>query len=107
MRDDRERLLDIHDAIERINKYATRGRDAFESDELVQTWIIHYLQILGEAAAKISGEFRENHPDLPWPKIIGMRNILIHGYFDIDVDIVWAVVQKDLPALQEKVKKLL
>ncbi|MCK4959809.1 MAG: DUF86 domain-containing protein [Planctomycetes bacterium] len=107
MRDDRERLLDIHDAIERINKYAVRGRDAFESDELVQTWIIHYLQILGEAAAKISGEFRENHPDLPWPKIIGMRNILIHGYFDIDVDIVWAVVQKDLPALQEKVKKLL
>ena len=54
MRSDRERLLDIQEAIERIEKYATRGREAFERDELIQTWILHHLQIIGEAARALS-----------------------------------------------------
>lgn len=56
MRDDRERLLDIQEAIERIQKYAERGRETFERDELIQTWILHNLQILGEAARAISAD---------------------------------------------------
>jgi uncharacterized protein with HEPN domain len=78
MRDDRERLLDIHEAIENVRKYAARGKDAFRNDELIQTWILHHIQILGEAAARISDEFQERHPDIPWFKIVGMRNILVH-----------------------------
>ncbi len=62
MRDDRERLLDILEAIERIDRYAVRGREAFEHDELVQNWITHQLQIIGEAAARITADLRENHP---------------------------------------------
>jgi uncharacterized protein with HEPN domain len=77
MRNDRERLLDIQEAIEDIRKYAVRGKDAFRNDELVQTWILHHLQILGEAASRISDDFQEQHPDVPWYKIIGMRNILV------------------------------
>lgn len=56
MRDDRERLLDIQEAIERIEKYAVRGREAFERDELIQTWVLHHLQIIGEAVRALSPE---------------------------------------------------
>jgi len=61
MRSDRERLLDIQEAIERIKKHAGRGRQAFEKDELIQNWIVHHLQILGEAAARVSEDFRDSH----------------------------------------------
>ena len=107
MRNDRERLLDIVEAIERINKYAVRGRAAFEEDELIQNWILHHLQIIGVAAARISDDFRNSSPDIPWSKIIGMRNILVHHYFGIDCDVVWSVVEKDLPELEPNLKRLL
>jgi uncharacterized protein with HEPN domain len=107
MRDDRERLLDIHEAIENVRKYAARGKDAFRNDELIQTWILHHIQILGEAAARISDEFQERHPDIPWFKIVGMRNILVHDYFNIDIDAVWSVVENDLPVLYNQIGRLL
>lgn len=65
MRDDRGRLLDILDAIDRIDAYSLRGRNAFDRDELVQTWMIHHLQIIGEAAGRLSDAFREKHPENP------------------------------------------
>lgn len=107
MRDDRERLLDIQESIDNINKYAVRGRESFEEDELIQNWVIRQLQILGEAATKISDDFQSKHPDMPWHKIIGMRNILVHDYFGIDVNIVWSIVEKDMPVLERQIKKLL
>ncbi|MFC1793469.1 DUF86 domain-containing protein [Planctomycetota bacterium] len=107
MRDDRERLLDIREAIENIQKYAVRGKNAFSEDELIQTWILHHIQILGEAAARISDEFQEQHPDIPWFKIVGMRNILVHGYFKIDVNAVWSVVENDLTTLDDQIKHIL
>lgn len=107
MRSDRERLVDIREAIERINKYAGRGRQAFEKDELVQNWVVHHLQILGEAAARISEDFRNGHQNIPWSKIIGMRNILVHDYFGIDINVVWSVIEKDLPELQQNINGLL
>jgi uncharacterized protein with HEPN domain len=78
MRDDRERLLDIQEAIERIERYAARGREAFEQDELIQTWILHNLQILCEAARAISSDLKQQHPEITWLQIAGMRNILVH-----------------------------
>jgi uncharacterized protein with HEPN domain len=107
MRDDRERLLDILEAIERIDRYAARGRAAFERDELIQNWITHQLQIIGEAAARISPDLRESYPGVPWRQIIGMRNVLTHGYFEIDLDIVWSVVERDLGKLQSQVEAIL
>ncbi|MHC4508400.1 MAG: HepT-like ribonuclease domain-containing protein [Planctomycetota bacterium] len=107
MRDDRERLLDIQEAIENVQKYGTRGKDAFKNDELVQTWVLHHIQILGEATARISDEFQEEHPDIPWFKIIGMRNILVHDYFHVDIEAVWSVVENDLPVLYDQVNLLL
>ena len=107
MRDDRERLLDIKEAIEKIQKYASRGKEAFIEEELIQTWIVHHIQILGEAAARLSDEFQEQNSDIPWFKIIGMRNILVHNYFGIDIEAVWSVVENDLPVLDEQIIKLL
>jgi uncharacterized protein with HEPN domain len=107
VRDDRERLLDIHEAIERIEKYAGGGRDALARDELIQTWMVHYLQIIGEAARSLSANLRTQHPEIPWSQIIGMRNILTHHYFGIDVDIVWSAVAHDLPDLKRKVEAIL
>jgi len=107
MRDDRERLLDIIEAIENVQKYASQGRDVFRNDELIQTWILHHIQILGEAAARLSNEFQEQHPDIPWFKIIGMRNILVHDYFGIDIEAVWSVVENDIPVLYNQIKRLL
>ncbi len=104
MRDYNERLLDILEAIENIEKYASRGHEAFEHDELIQTWIVHHLQIIGEAASTLPESFREKYPEVPWSKIIGMRNILVHNYFGVDVDVVWAVVVNDIPDLKQKIK---
>ncbi len=107
MRDDRERLLDIREAIERIEKYAVRGREAFEQDELIQTWVLHHLQIIGEAVRALSPELVQKHSEIAWSKIIGMRNILVHNYFNIDVAIVWAVIENDLPLLKQQITELL
>ncbi len=107
MRNDRERLRDILEAIDAILKYARRGKMAFESDELIQTWILHHLLILGEAATGLSDSFIEQSCHMPWRKIIGMRNILIHHYFGIDLKIVWDVDEEELPRLREGVDVLL
>jgi uncharacterized protein with HEPN domain len=104
MRSDRERLLDMLDAIEAIKKYASKGRASFDAEELVQTWIIHHLMLLGEAAAQVSDAFCDRHPDMPWSKITGMRNVLIHGYFAIDNEIVWSAVEDDLPQLESEIR---
>ena len=104
MRNDYERLLDIIEAIENIERRVPQTRKAFDADELVQTWVLHHLRILGEAIRALSAEFRDSHPEFPWSGIIGMRNILIHHYFEIDTDIVWSVMQEDLPDLKAKVQ---
>jgi len=107
VRSDRERLLDILEAVERIEKYADRGRQAIEGDELLQTWFVHHVQIIGEAAAKLSEELRTAHPDVPWAEIVGMRNVLVHEYFGVDVEEIWATIQHDLPRLKPKLAAIL
>ena len=102
-----ERFLDMMEAIQRIEKYAGRGRQAFVADELIQTYIVHNLQSLGEAAAKIPTEQQREYPELPWPKMVGMRNVLVHNYFNIDLDIVWQVVESELPALKDSINRIL
>ncbi len=107
MRDDTQWLLDIIEAIERIERYSSRGKDAFEEDELIQNWIVHHLQVIGEAARSLSPDVREKTKDIPWAKIIGMRHILVHRYFKIDRDLVWSVVVWDLPELKQRIEAIL
>ena len=107
MRDDRARLQDILESVERIEMCAARGRAAFERDELVQTFIIYHLLLLGEAARGLSVDFRKRHPEKVWAEAVGRRNILIHRYFGVEVDLVWPVVENDLPLLKKMVQDIL
>ncbi len=106
MRDDRDRLQDILDAIKNIERYAKRGRRVFEEDELVHTWMIHHIQIIGEAASKLTATFRKAHSQVPWAQIITMRHVLVHDYLGIDLGEVWAVVERDLPALKKQIRQM-
>jgi uncharacterized protein with HEPN domain len=106
LRSDRERLLDILEAVERIETQAERGRAAFTDDELAQTAVVRWVEIIGEAARGVSEELRQAHPEVPWRQMIAMRNVLIHGYFDIDVDLVWSVAQNDLLKLGAQVRAI-
>lgn len=107
MRDDRERLLDIVEAIARIEKYAAQGRAVFETDELIQTWMTQNLQVIGEAARALSPGLREKYAAVAWADIIGMRVILVHKYFEIDVDVVWEAIERDVPRLKQQVLAIL
>lgn len=107
MRNDTERLKDILAAIAQIERYAIQGQETFRTDELIQVWIVHHLQIVGEAAAAISDDFQAQHTEIPWFAIIAFRNILVHEYFRIDPNTVWRILERDLPALRHNVEKIL
>ncbi len=107
MRSERERLLDILEAIEHIEKYAAEGKGAFEADELIQNWMVNHITIIGEACRSLSDEFQARYTNVPWADIIGMKNILVHHYFGIDEDAVWLVVEKDIPELKFNIETIL
>ncbi len=107
MRNTIERLQDIQEAIARIVKYTSQGRSAFDESELIQTWVIHHLEIIGEAVRSIPQDFKDLHPSIQWKQISRMRNVLIHIYFGVDTDIVWEVVERDLPHLKASIDSIL
>jgi uncharacterized protein with HEPN domain len=83
MREPKERLKDILEAIAKIERYATRGREVFEQEELIQTWVLYHIQLIGEAAAQLGKAFHESHPEIAWAQIVAMRNVLGHKYFGV------------------------
>lgn len=107
MRNDKEWLLDILEAIEQIEKYSAKGYRTFKEDELIQVWIIHYLQVIGEAANNLSQTLIEANPEVPWADIVGLRNVLVHQYFGIDLERVWETIELYLPSFRQKVEKIL
>jgi uncharacterized protein with HEPN domain len=107
VRDDLERLRDIQKAIHHILNKTVGGRSAFNDDEMLRVWVLHHLQIIGEAARSLSAEFRQRHPDKVWTKAAGMRNIVVHHYFEINATRIWNVVEEDLPSLRDRVESLL
>jgi uncharacterized protein with HEPN domain len=107
MRRDRERLRDILNAIEKIESQLALGQKAFDQSELIQTWMIRHLEVIGEAVAELSEATRALAPDVPWSKIVSMRNILIHEYFRVSLSEVWNAVQLDLPGLKSAIQTLL
>ncbi len=78
----------------------------FERNRLHQHAVLKAIEIVGEAASRIGPDTRRAHPEIPWPELIGMRNRLVHAYFDIDVGIVWDTVQNNLPALIARLEPL-
>jgi len=107
VRSEQERLLDILEAIERIEKYAERGKTAFLADELLQNWMVTNITVIGEACRNLPADFQTRYTGVPWADIIAMRNILVHHYFGIDEEAVWLVVEKDIPELKLNIQAIL
>ena len=104
---DRLYLGHIAERIDRIEKYAAPGRNHFMSDDQAQDAIIRNFEIIGEAVKRLSDQVLDRSEDIPWHQIAGFRNVLIHGYMDVDLDQVWNVIERYLPDLKEAVDYLL
>lgn len=105
MRNDSARLRDMLKAVEAIRRQTRDGRAAFDNNELIRVWVLHHLQIIGEAASRLDPQ-GEAARALPLRSIIGMRNLLVHGYFQVDDDLVWTVVERDLGTLETVLRTL-
>jgi uncharacterized protein with HEPN domain len=107
VRRDSERLRDILEAIEAIERYARHGREAFDEQELIQVWVVHHLQVIGEAANALSNELIDRYFETPWAQIIAFRNLVVHEYFRVSLNLVWSIVQNNLPSLKSTVEIML
>jgi uncharacterized protein with HEPN domain len=83
------------------------NREDFDNNELLQLSLTHLLQVVGEAARRVSSDFRAAHPTIPWKAIVGMRSKVVHDYLDVDEDVVWDTVKNDLPSLVLELEKIL
>ena len=106
-RDPNVYLCDIRAAIRLIRRYTEAGEDRFLSDTMVQDAVIRQISVIGEAAAKLPRDLRDKRPNVPWKKVTGMRNILIHDYAETDIPTVWTTVTEDLPRLQHAVERMI
>ena len=109
MRDeDRVRIRHMVDAIECVGLFLDgRARGDLDMDRMLLFAVLRAVEVLGEAAGRISEETRMNHPDIPWIAATSMRNRLIHGYFDVNTEIVWKTATSELPALLPRLRVLL
>jgi len=106
----RDLRLFIEDIIENIDLIETSTnnitKEKFESDKNIIDATVRRLEIIGEAVKNIPDYFRNQYPDIPWRDIAGMRDVIIHGYFKVDLETIWKVIDEDLPELKEKISKI-
>lgn len=107
-RDPRLYLDEILESIAQIETYTTGlTADQYQEDRLVQDAVVRRLEIIGEAVKHLPSEIKDRNPDIPWRQIAGTRDVLIHDYFEVDIDLTWAVVQTSLSSLKARVAAIL
>ena len=100
-------IYNIMDSIENIESFLKEiSKESFFKDRLRQSAVIRQLEVIGEATKNIPDSFRKKYPEIPWKKIVGLRDIIIHTYFEIDLDITWEIIKKDLPLLKKQVQNI-
>lgn len=101
-------LTDIVEAADHIAEFiAGADSEQFRKSELLRSAVVHKLSVIGEAAARVSGDLRARNPQVPWPQIIAFRNILVHAYFGVDWDLVWAAARNRCPLLRAQAAGIL
>ena len=102
------RLEHIIQAIERIKRYTLGKRfDDLVKDDMMYYAVVKNIEIIGEAANLLTNEFKSEHPDTQWKLITGMRNYIVHEYYQVDNTVIWDVIQNDLPYLEAQIKEYL
>ena len=105
-KEDEIRVQHMIDAADSVERFITdRKSEDLVQDEMLRMALTRAIEIIGEAANKVSAEGREDHPDIPWRAIVGMRNRLVHAYFDVDVDVLWKTAVDAVPELRVKLVK--
>jgi uncharacterized protein with HEPN domain len=100
-------IADILESIGKIERYVTGlDRDAFLKDEKTVDSVVRNLEIVGEAANRIPESFTSQHPEIKWRRIVGLRNRIVHDYFGLDLEIVWEILEHELPALKENISAI-
>jgi len=107
VKDDSVYLRHILDAINKIESYISVGHDIFFSDSHWQDAVIRQLEIMGEATKRLSQGLRNRYLDIPWKRMAGLRDVLIHDYFGVELDLVWQIAKIDLPKLKPEVEAIL
>ena len=97
----------IEDAISQILDYTSGGEEAFRSSQLVQDAVVRQIEVIGEAVNNLPADLLERESNTPWKRAVAMRNMLIHGYYDVDLNVVWDTVQQDIPALRVAIARML
>ena len=107
-KDDTVYLRHVLDAVRKIGRY-TEGvtYEQYLRNDMMQDGVVRQLEIIGEAVRSLSTDLRQAHPEVSWKQVVGMRNRLIHGYFEVDLAIVWEIVRVDLPSLRAQVADIL
>lgn len=101
-------IEDMLEAISRVEQFTQGYREEeFERDALVSSAVIRQLEVLGEAAANIPEAVRANYAHIPWRRIVGLRNMLIHAYFQVDLGIIWQIITVNLPETKQQLKEML
>lgn len=101
---DHGRLLHMQDAIKRIFSYVDgKTKEDFLANDMMYYAIVKNIEIIGEASYMLTAEFKNSHPDTPWKLITGMRHYMVHGYYQIDKNVVWDVVTNDLLLLEKQI----
>lgn len=108
MRSEEQYLTDIVEAADAVARFlADVEREEFLGDELRQSAVMQKIGVIGEAAGKVSQDLRNRYPEVEWPKIVGMRNILVHSYFSVKVDIIWRTATSAVPEVRKQVTRIL
>lgn len=106
--DDQVRLLHMRDAAEAVVEFVHgRHRADLDGDRMLLFAVVRAIEVIGEAAGRVSDDVRAAHPSIPWTAIVGMRNRLVHGYFDIDKSVVWRTATEEIPALLAQLNAVL
>lgn len=105
---DKERLYHMIEAIDNIFEFVEgKSYETFENDKILRFAVIKNLEIIGEAAYLLTKNFKANHDSVDWNDMIGMRHILVHGYYQIRFDIIWATIETELQSLKEKITEFI